>query len=86
MAPRGPASALHKTNVWVDLSGWRPRYIPAEVKRDAAGRLRDRVVWGSDYPLLDPGLLLAEVGDLDLGAAEADVLVNNAARLLELDL
>lgn len=80
------ASALHKTNVWVDLSGWRPRYIPAEVKRDAAGRLRDRVVWGSDYPLLDPGLLLAEVGDLDLGAAEAGVLVNNAARLLELDL
>jgi predicted TIM-barrel fold metal-dependent hydrolase len=76
------ASAMHKTNVWVDLSGWRPRYIPPEVKRDAAGRLSDRVVWGSDYPMLDPGRLLNEIGDLGLGDARDDVLKNNAARLL----
>jgi predicted TIM-barrel fold metal-dependent hydrolase len=80
------ASAMHKTNVWVDLSGWRPRYVPAEVKRDAAGRLSDRVVWGSDYPMLDPGRLLNEIGDLGLGQAEDDVLRNNAARLLGIDL
>jgi predicted TIM-barrel fold metal-dependent hydrolase len=76
------ASALHKTNVWVDLSGWRPRYIPDEIKRDARGRLSDRVVWGSDYPMLDPGRILEEIGDLELGQAEDDVLRNNAARLL----
>lgn len=80
------ASALHKTNVWVDLSGWRPRYIPEEVKRDARGRLRDRCVWGSDYPMFDPGRILDEIDDLGLGDATEDVLRNNAARLLGLDL
>lgn len=79
------ASALHKTNVWVDLSGWRPRYVPAEVKREARGRLRDRFVWGSDYPMLDPGRLLDEIGDLELGEAERAVLHDNAARLLGLE-
>ena len=80
------ASALHKTNVWVDLSGWRPRYVPAEVKRDAATRLSDRFVWGSDYPMFDPGRILAEVDDYGLGDARDGVLLNNAARLLGLDL
>jgi uncharacterized protein len=80
------ASALHKTNVWMDLSGWRPRYIPAEIKRDAATRLADRTLWGSDYPMFDPGRLLDEVDDLELGDAQEAVLRGNAARLLSLDL
>jgi predicted TIM-barrel fold metal-dependent hydrolase len=80
------ASAMHKTNVWVDLSGWRPRYVPPEVKRDARGRLGDRFVWGSDYPMLDPGLLLDEIHELELGDRLDAVLRDNAARLLGLDL
>jgi len=79
------ASAMHKTNVWVDLSGWRPKYIPAEVKRDAGGRLSDRFVWGSDYPMLDPGRLLDEFELMGLGDKTEDVLKNNAARLLGLE-
>jgi uncharacterized protein len=79
------ASAMHKTNVWVDISGWRPRYVPEEVKRAARRRLSDRFVWGSDYPMLDPGLLLDEIGDLDLGERQEDVLKNNAARLLGIE-
>jgi predicted TIM-barrel fold metal-dependent hydrolase len=78
------ASAMHKTNVWVDLSGWRPRYIPPEVKRDAAGRLSDRFVWGSDYPMLDPGRLLEEIDDLELGPAAERVMLDNPMRLLNL--
>ena len=80
------ASAMHKTNVWVDLSGWRPKYIPEEVKRDARGRLSDRFVWGSDYPMLDPGRILDEISELGLGDKTDDVLKHNAARLLGLDL
>lgn len=79
------ASAQTKTNVWVDLSGWRPRYVPEEVKREARTRLRDRFVWGSDYPMFDPGRMLAEVDDYELGDAQQDVLLGNAARLLGLD-
>lgn len=81
------ASAMHKTNVWVDLSGWRPKYIPEEVKRDCRGRLNDRFVWGSDYPMLDPGRILDEFGDMGLEGEKRDnVLINNAARLLGLSL
>jgi uncharacterized protein len=78
------ASAMHKTNVWIDLSGWRPKYIPAEVKRDARGRLWDRFVWGSDYPMLHPPQLLDEFGEMGLGDRADAVLVHNAARLLGL--
>ena len=77
---------MHKTNVWVDLSGWRPKYIPDEVKRDARGRLSDRFVWGSDYPMLDPGRILDEFDEMGLGDKEEDVLKNNAARLLGIEL
>lgn len=81
------ASALHKTNVWVDLSGWRPKYIPEEVKRDCRGRLNDRFVWGSDYPMLDPGRILDEFSAMGLeGQKEQNVLRDNAARLLNLTL
>lgn len=80
------ASAQMKSNVWVDLSGWRPRYVPDEVKREARGRLSDRFVWGSDYPMFDPGRMLDEVGDYGLGDAQGAVLKGNAARLLDLDL
>lgn len=81
------ASAMHKTNVWVDLSGWRPKYIPPEVKRDCRGRLNERFVWGSDYPMLDPGRILDEFDEMGLEGERLDnVLKNNAARLLDLDL
>ena len=81
------ASAMHKTNVWVDLSGWRPKYIPEEVKRDCRGRLNERFVWGSDYPMLDPGRILDEFDEMGLeGAKRENVLYRNAARLLGLDL
>jgi predicted TIM-barrel fold metal-dependent hydrolase len=78
---------MHKTNVWVDLSGWRPKYIPEEVKRDCRGRLNDRFVWGSDYPMLDPGRILSEFSDMGLSEEqEQNVLKNNAARLLGITL
>jgi len=80
------SSALHKTNVWVDLSAWRPKYIPAEVKRDARGRLSDRFVWGSDYPMLEPDKILDEFDEMQLGDKEQDILLHNPARLLGITL
>jgi predicted TIM-barrel fold metal-dependent hydrolase len=81
------ASAMHKTNVWVDLSGWRPKYIPDEVERDCRGRLNSRFVWGSDYPMLDPGRILDEFDDMGLEGEKRDnVLFGNAAGLLGLEL
>jgi predicted TIM-barrel fold metal-dependent hydrolase len=80
------AIALHKTNVWIDISGWAPRYIPAEVVREMKGRLQDQFLFGSDYPFIQPQRCLEELATLDIpDPVLGKVLVANAARLLGLD-
>jgi uncharacterized protein len=79
------AVALHKTNVYIDISGWSPRRIPAEVIRELRGRLNGQFLWGSDFPFFTPERCLGELAELDLTAeASAAVLHDNAARILGL--
>jgi len=79
------AIALHKTNVYIDISGWSPRRIPAEVIRELRGRLSGQFVWGSDYPFFTPERCLLEVEALGLpGEVMTTVLHDNAARILGL--
>ena len=77
------AIALHKTNVYIDISGWSPRRIPAEVIRELRGRLSGQFLWGSDYPFFTPERCLSELEALDLPAeVMSAVLHDNAARIL----
>jgi hypothetical protein len=76
------AVALHKTNVYIDISGWSPRRIPAEVVRELKGRLSGQFVWGSDFPFISPERCLAELDEL--GLATETLLRDNAARILGL--
>jgi predicted TIM-barrel fold metal-dependent hydrolase len=76
------AIALHKTNVYIDISGWSPRRIPAEVVRELKGRLSEQFVWGSDFPFISPERCLAELDEL--GLASETLLHDNAARILGL--
>jgi len=46
------AVALHKGNVYWEMSGWAPKYFPAQLKVDIRARLQDKVMFGSDYPSL----------------------------------
>jgi predicted TIM-barrel fold metal-dependent hydrolase len=79
------AMALHKTNVYIDISGWSPRRIPAELTGELRGRLSGQFVWGSDFPFLTPERCLDEFGGLGLPDDVADrVLRGNAARILGL--
>ena len=79
------AVALHKTNVYIDISGWSPRRIPAEVIGELKGRLSGQFVWGSDYPFIAPERCLSELGDLGIKPDVLDaVLRANAARILGL--
>src|SRR5213595_3144395 len=48
------ATMQHKTNVYNDLSGWVPRRIPESLMREAATRLQDKILFGSDYPFITP--------------------------------
>jgi hypothetical protein len=52
--------ATHKANVYIDLSGWRPKYFPPELVHAAARHLRDKVMFGSDYPLITPERWMAD--------------------------
>lgn len=80
------AMALHKTNIWIDISGWAPRYIPSEVVRDMKGRLQNQFLFGSDYPFIQPQRCLDELASLDLGEPVLrKVLVENGKRLLQLE-
>lgn len=80
------AIALHKTNVWIDISGWAPRYIPLEVVREMAGRLSDQFLFGSDYPFIQPGRCLEGLAALDLPEPVLmKILRENGQRLLQLD-
>ncbi len=60
--------ATHKANVYIDLSGWRPKYFPTELVRAANGLLRNKVMFGSDYPLITPERWLADFAELDIDA------------------
>ena len=80
------AMALHKTNVYIDISGWSPRRIPPELVRELRGRLSEQFLWGSDFPFLTPERCLAELDSLDLPGPVLDRLLHeNASRILGLD-
>ncbi len=80
------AIATHKANVWIDLSGWSPKYFPEALVRQANSQLQDRVLFGSDYPLLKPDRWLNDFATLELkDAVRPKILKDNAVRLLGLE-
>jgi uncharacterized protein len=79
------AVATHKANVWIDLSGWSPKYFPEALVRQANSLLQDRVLFGSDYPMLTPDRWLADFALLDLReGVPPKILKQNAVGLLGL--
>ena len=46
--------AMHKPNIWIDLSGWSPKYFPPQLVQYANTLLKDRILFGSDFPLITP--------------------------------
>ncbi|MEZ5893304.1 MAG: amidohydrolase family protein [Parvularculaceae bacterium] len=46
--------ALHKNNVFIDLSGWSPKYFPKQVIHYANTQLKHKMLFGSDFPLIKP--------------------------------
>ena len=80
------AIALHKSNVYIELSGWAPGYLPPEVKREIGKRLNGQTLFGSDYPFIDLDRWFREFDELGLPEDAAEpILKGNAARLLGLD-
>jgi predicted TIM-barrel fold metal-dependent hydrolase len=77
--------ATHKANVFVDLSGWAPKYFPPELVRAASSLLQDKVLFGTDYPLLTPQRWLRDFDALDIKPqVRGKILKDNAVRALGL--
>jgi len=77
--------ATHKSNVYIDLSGWSPKYFPADLVRAANSYLQDKVLFGTDYPLLTPERWLRDFEGLELKPdARAKILKSNAVKVLGL--
>jgi len=77
--------ATHKSNVYIDLSGWSPKYFPADLVRAANSYLQDKVLFGTDYPLLTPERWLRDFETLDIKPdVKPKILKSNAVRVLGL--
>jgi uncharacterized protein len=79
------AVATHKPNVYIDLSGWSPKYFPANLVQYSNTLLKDRVLFGSDYPALTPERWMADFDTLNIKPEVRPlILKENAVRLLGL--
>ncbi len=79
------AVALHKGNVYWEMSGWAPKYLPAQLKVDIRSRLQDKVMFGSDYPSIPYPRLFKEWGELGYTDAFFEKFFHkNAERILGL--
>jgi predicted TIM-barrel fold metal-dependent hydrolase len=77
--------ATHKANVYIDLSGWSPKYFPPQLVRAANSLLKRKVLFGSDYPVITPDRWLDDFARLDLkDEVRPLILKENAIRMLGL--
>jgi predicted TIM-barrel fold metal-dependent hydrolase len=78
--------ATHKHSTWIDLSGWSPKYFPAQLVRYANSILKDRILFGSDFPLLTPERWIRDAETAGTFTPEVlpGIMKDNAARLLGL--
>jgi hypothetical protein len=77
--------ATHKPQVYIDLSGWSPKYFPPILVQYANTLLKDKIMFGSDYPVISPERWLADFETLKIKPEVRPlILKTNAARLLKL--
>jgi uncharacterized protein len=77
--------ATHKANVYIDLSGWSPKYFPPQLVRAANTLLKRKVLFGSDFPVITPDRWLADFEKLEIkDDVRPLILKDNAARMLGL--
>ena len=78
--------ATHKANVYIDLSGWSPKYFPESLVRQSNNILKHKVLFGTDYPLIPPTKWLTAFNNLPIkDEVRPLILKDNAVNLLGLN-
>ncbi len=77
--------ALHKTNVYIDLSGWSPKYFPKQVIQYANTQLKHKMLFGTDFPLIHPDKWMAAAAEVGFREDVMPLIMkDNAAKVLGL--
>jgi predicted TIM-barrel fold metal-dependent hydrolase len=81
----GLAIAQHKPNVYIDMSGWSPKYFPPIFVHYANTILRHKMLFGSDWPAITPDRWLQDFEALPIrDEVRPLILKENARKLLKL--
>ncbi|MEE9199724.1 MAG: amidohydrolase family protein [Dehalococcoidia bacterium] len=79
------AVMVHKPNVYMDISGWSPKYFSPLLIQYANTLLQDKVMFGSDYPGLTPQRWLKDFEAAPFrDEVRPKILLENAKRVLKL--
>lgn len=79
------AVATHKPQVYIDLSGWSPKYFPPILIQYANTLLKHKMLFGSDFPLITPDRWMADFEKLPIkDEVRPLIMKENAIRLLGL--
>jgi uncharacterized protein len=77
--------ATHKPRVYIDLSGWSPKYFSPTLVQYAGSLLKHKVLFGTDFPVLTPERWMADFENVAIKPeARPLIMKENAARLLRL--
>ena len=77
--------ALHKDNVFIDLSGWSPKYFPPILVQYANSLLKTKMLFGSDWPAITPDRWLSDFEKIAIkDEVRPLILKDNARKLLGL--
>jgi len=78
---------VHKPNVYMDLSGWSPKYFQPSLVQYAKTLIQDKVLFGSDYPVINPERWLRDFEGLGFSEeVSRKILIENAAKLLSVSI
>lgn len=76
--------ALHKPYVYIDLSGWSPKYFPPNLVQHARTLLKHKMLFGTDYPVITPERWMRDFEKLGFNEDVTKLIMrDNAAKLLE---
>lgn len=76
------ATAMNKGNVYLDLSGWKPRYVSAQVWHYANTLFQDKCLFGSDFPFFSPVEWLEDFEKIDIKPeVRQKILISNVRRI-----
>jgi predicted TIM-barrel fold metal-dependent hydrolase len=75
-----------KRNVYLDLSGWSPKYFSQNLIQYCNSLLQDKALYGSDYPAITPDRWLRDFAEAPFrDEVRPKILLENAKKLLKLE-